>query len=152
MRAKINRIEKQVNFLESNKDYVGCWSNYYYINEYDKVIHKSKIDNKNYLNEFLKKGNICVHSSFMIIADILKKYKYNEKYIYAQDIELYMRLLEKNKLGCLKDYLIRYRINKNTSVDKKLLSYFNSYITCLKYVLKNKNLKTIYYLLIRTII
>lgn len=145
------RLEKQLLFMENNPDYDACWSDFLYIDQFDNVIGKSKIPTKNILHTLIKKGNCCCHSTFFIKKDVLiKSNGYNEKFLYAQDFELYLRLLNGHKIGCLKEYLVKFRVNttRNT-IEKKILSFVFSFSSAIKYAYYNRTFTIKLLLLIR---
>ena len=115
------RIEKQVLFLEQNSDFSFCGTNAYHIDEHGKTIDKSVLpetfeDNK----FFLKFYSTFYHPTVMIRSDVYKKNLYNQEFLYAEDYELWSRLIfEKNLKGSnLQNKLFLYRIFNNQSSEK----------------------------------
>lgn len=106
------RFEKQVNYLENNKEYVACGSRASVINEKGKIINKLlvPIKDSSIRSQFII-GNPMIHPSLMICKDVLKANKllYDENLRYSQDYELIRNLLSFGKLHNLKDKLIFYR-------------------------------------------
>lgn len=92
------RIEKQVAWMESHPDYAICGTNAWYIAENEKRIGKSRIPATNeeinrakyYISPFL-------HPSVLVLKKILETYQYNDKYLKAQDYELWFRILKNVK-------------------------------------------------------
>jgi glycosyltransferase EpsE len=149
-----DRIEKQVEFMEQNSMYAGCWSEYQLIDQGDNVIGMSHIHNLNFIKRFVTRGNCCCHSSLFLKKEILVELNgYNESYLYAQDMELYMRILESYKMYCLKEYLVQFRENRTrNTLDKILLSFVYSYAAALKYAIKAGSLKIKLYLMVRILV
>jgi len=116
-----NRLEKELDFLEKNKDYVIVGSNLEIIDE-----DKKKIGYRFYPqeNEEIKKTlifkNPFAYSSTMIRLELLKKIFYDEKYLYCEDYDLWFKLLKYGKGKNLPDFLIKYRINKNQIKSRRL--------------------------------
>lgn len=115
------RIEKQVEFLENHTDYGFCGTNAYHIDENGKTIDKSVLpetfeDNK----FFLKFYSTFYHPTVMIRSDVYKKNLYNQEFLYAEDYELWSRLIfEKNLKGSnLQNKFFLYRIFNNQSSEK----------------------------------
>lgn len=109
-----DRIKEQLKFLENNLDIDFCGTNAIIINENGKERGTTKIptgatDCKNYF----RYGNVFIHPSVMLRADILQKNLYSENFKYAQDYELWGRLLFKeNKKGLnLNQNLLYYRVS-----------------------------------------
>lgn len=123
------RIEKQVNFLEKNRNIVMCGT---------QRIIENKIQNRTYrdylptkLTDIRKSAlykNPFFHSSVMIRKKILFDVGfYNEKYKYIQDLELWSRIIYKYQCENLPDILCKkYIDNKRISFNKKLL-FIRSY-------------------------
>lgn len=112
------RIAKQVAFLESNPDYVMCGTNAWHINENGKKIGKSTLpltyeDNRFFLSYY----STFYHPTVMIKSEVYKNNKYDEKFIYAEDYELWCRIVFKEKLKVynLNEKLFKYRILKAQS-------------------------------------
>lgn len=104
-----NRIEKQVNFLDNNLKISAVGSNAKVILHYKKNLEyftnlplSSKEIQKKiyYLNPIL-------HSSLCIRTEILRKFYYDEKYIFAQDYNLWINMVNSGIKFCnLKENLI----------------------------------------------
>ncbi len=110
------RIEKQVAFLESNPNYAMCGTNAWLINKWGEKIGESCLpirfeDNKFFLTFY----STFYHPTVMFRAHILKENQYSEKFPYAEDYELWCRLVfEKElKITNIKEKLLEYRIFKN---------------------------------------
>lgn len=109
------RIEKQINFLERNKDFglVSSW--FKIIDEQGVLIKNIKL---NYCPEeiFLNLHffNCIVHSSVFFrkeLINITGIYDENKKYI--EDYDLWLRMLKYTKFYIIKSYLIKYRMHSN---------------------------------------
>lgn len=116
-----NRLEKQIEFLESNSDVgvVGC--NVIYINlNGETIANRGAIPTAYHDIRFIMKyKNIMNHPTFVGKTEIFKKYQYRDLQ-YSQDYDLICRLLEDGIIiRNLPDYLLRYRVNPNVSEDKK---------------------------------
>ena len=110
------RIEKQVFFLETHKDYAVCGTN---LIDIDEEGNKIGIENfPAYANdtEFIAKfyTPVC-HPSVMFRADVCENNKYDPKYIYAEDYELWCRMIFENglKIGNVQEQLFMYRKSSN---------------------------------------
>ena len=116
-----NILEKELDFLEKNKDYVIVGSNLEIIDE-----DKKKIGYRFYPqeNKEIKKTLIFkspfAYPSIMIRLESLKIILYDEKYLYCEDYDLWFKLLKYGKGKNLPDFLLKYRINKNQVKSKRL--------------------------------
>lgn len=115
-----DRILKQIDFLEKkeNED-IGILGSYHYIIDgAGRIIgskpYPSTVDD---INSFSFFQNPFSHPSVTIRAHILKKIKYSKDFAYAEDYDLWFRILKHYKGINLKEHLTYYRIHdKNISV------------------------------------
>lgn len=112
------RIEKQVEFLEENPDIAFCGTNAFIINENSKCTGKTSLpitpeDNKFFLQFY----STFFHPTVMIRSEIYKQNLYNENFLYAEDYELWARMIfqENLKGSNLAENLFKYRIFQNQS-------------------------------------
>lgn len=142
------RIEKQVEFLEDNPDISFCGTNAVLINEKGKFIGISHVPQSEgdikigikYLCPFL-------HPSVVIKSEVLKEYKYREEFLFAEDYDLWLRLLESGLRGAnLKNRLLKYRIlnssishsEKSGDIQKNLASSLSEKISTDVYRISDK--------------
>ena len=107
------RIEKQVELLEENSDIAFCGTNAFIINENGKITRKTSLpitseDNKFFLQFY----STFFHPSVMLRSEIYKQNLYDEDFLYAEDYELWARLIfQENLKGTnLSEKLFEYRI------------------------------------------
>lgn len=110
------RFEKQIAFLEKNKDIALCGTWAINIDENGNEIGKYKTP---IMSKEIKKTilfhNPFIHPSVMIRKEIINNIGvYNEKIKYAQDYEYWLRVIKKNKVANLDDFLLKYRIGKKS--------------------------------------
>ncbi len=121
-----NRIQKEVNFLEKNKDYFLVSSSAVVIDENNKKISKLDVG-KNYL-EILKKIyliNSIINSSVMFRKSEIKDDFYKIKYPFFNDYYSWFYYLSENKkIITLKQRLVKYRINLSSSTRQNLKRNF----------------------------
>ncbi len=114
--AEKNRLEKQFTFLKENPDYALCGTWSIIIDENDKVIGKKKgcIEYEN-IKKRIVTTNFFTHSSLFFKKNaIVSAGGYNENYKKSQDYELLLRLIPKNKIKNLPEFLCRYRIRTDS--------------------------------------
>ncbi len=91
-----NRLKYQLNFLKKHPNYAFCGTNGYWIQNMKEMI---KLFTFSEILKDLIADNCFLHSSVMIRTYIFQKFgKYNEKYTYSQDYELWSRLIYRNRL------------------------------------------------------
>ena len=102
------RLEKQILFLESNKDKQLCGSHAVIINEKNELNRglnflwpKSKIN-------FLK-SNTVIHPTLLIRSSWARINKYDEKWTRMEDLELWFRSFESSQCGLIEENLLFYR-------------------------------------------
>lgn len=136
------KIKKQVEFLERNKNFVACGTNvYYFFEEKDLIVLKKFKDIESYVN----------HTSLMFRNDGFR-YKGNSHF---PDHHFEISILgAKGKIGCLQEGLTIHRIRsdgKNLSKNSKLSIMGNVYFLK-ENKLAPKSLMLAFYLTIRRII
>ena len=117
----LERFQKQVDFLESNKDYVLVGSWMIIINEEGEEIDHwdSEVDNEKIKIKLIR-YNPLFHPSIMMRSNSLNKVEgYNDDWRYAQDYELYFRLSRLGKFSNLPEYLLKYRFSKKSITASK---------------------------------
>lgn len=131
------KLEKQINFMEENKDYWLCWTSTIIINSNWKEIEKIKMRNKNEnIKRNILKSNQFIHSSIIMRKKILEEvwWFYDEKWNWAEDYELWLRIWQISKFYNLNEYLLKYRwLETSISRKNQKLQQINSIKLCLKY-------------------
>jgi len=141
--ATPERIEMQVRFLEENPSYglVGC--NAYLINKEKKIVGESLIPQTDHDIQICKVFyNPFYHPTVLLRSEILKENKYDESFIYAQDYELWLRILKKNKGFNLSNKMLYYRVESSKNPEKLKIQALN----CLRALVKNNEDPNEYYL------
>ena len=114
--ADIDRVKKQVEFLENNLEYVLVGSAVTYIDEFGNRLEQDDNRENDYckIKKKMLYRNEFVHPSLLIKKEILvKEGKYKEAN-FAEDYELLLRLISKGyKISNLNQKLIQYRLRAN---------------------------------------
>lgn len=125
------RIEKQVEYLEKNKDVFVLGTKTYLLEDdklYKKDIYIPKSRERYQCWLFFDNSRYITHPSAMLRSSMIKKYgiKYNEKYKKALDYGLWVECVKYGKCRILNEYLLKYRIHKNqiTSLNRSEQIYF----------------------------
>lgn len=114
-----DRIEKQVKYLDEHQEVFICGTS-------AKLFEDAKGIKTIYLNsmeeikvQLLYRATL-IHPTVMIRRQVFNEYKYNEKFKYSQDFELWSRVIEKYKIAFLPFIGLNYRVhNKQVSIEKK---------------------------------
>ena len=151
--SDVDKIKKQVEFMEKNPDYALVGTNALVINEKGDIIGKIVYPEK---NEVIRRKilikNQFLHSSVMFRKKVAKKcglYDQEEKYV--EDYGLWLRIGQYYKFANLPFYGLKYRLNpqgetatKNRQqvinsfklVKKFKNKYPNFILACVKWILR----------------
>ena len=110
------RLEKQVNFLNTHPDTALVGSGGYLINNSGhKVSTINVISRESAIRRFMTRLNLFIHSSIMVRRRIIEDIgRYREKFRYAQDYDLILRVNDKHKLSNVPDHLVGWRISSTS--------------------------------------
>lgn len=109
------RLEKQVQFMETNSQVLASSSWIQYIDESGQILDriiKNKFDAKELRTEILSNSVLAHPASIYhrIINGV--PVKYDESFLYAQDYALWVWILQYGELSNIQDVLIFYRTSK----------------------------------------
>jgi len=121
------RLEKQVEFLKVNKEYVLCGSYFQTIDTSGKVLKNVKFpDNDLDAQSYLLLHNCFCHSAIMMRAGIAKELKYDPEYQVCEDYDLWYRISRKGKIINLPIFMSLYRLHSgNISLTKREIMFTN---------------------------
>jgi glycosyltransferase involved in cell wall biosynthesis len=118
-----DRFEKQINFLNLNLDIsmCGAWADFIDADENFLKTYKRPITDKEIKKKIIF-HNPFIHSTVMIRKEIFSKVGlYNESFRFAQDYELWTRVVSKFKTANLSEVLLKYRVlNESITKSKNL--------------------------------
>jgi len=120
----VTRLEKQYEFLKSHPEIVLVATSASIIDSNNNEIFPKHYQlSPDQISKFLKRHNIIVHGSVMFRKkEILDLGCYREHFKYAQDYELWLRLIEKHKISIIPKYLYKIKISiENLSMRSGLL-------------------------------
>lgn len=115
-----NRLVKQYEFMEKNKDIGLCGTHVEVFNKSNSRIHRCPIENEE-IRVLQIFNSAFAHPTVMIRNRILKKYnlKYDSYYDGMEDYHLWIKISEVSKVANLNDVLLKYRDHDN-QVTKKM--------------------------------
>jgi glycosyltransferase involved in cell wall biosynthesis len=111
------RFEKQLEFLDSHREYVLVGSFQEVINSSGQRIGVIRHPiNHEEIDHLQLKGCCCLsHSSVMLRASAVKSLNgYDPQFAYAEDLELWLRMAEHGKIANIPEVLILYRIHEDS--------------------------------------
>ena len=118
------RLEKEVEFLEQNRNVGLVGTDYLFINEKGKVVYIVKcLNGSRELKEKLLEGNQLGHGSVMLRRECIDEVgTYREEFKFAQDFDFTLRIAEAYDVANIPKSLYKWRINiDSVSVKKKTL-------------------------------
>lgn len=145
--SDLTRIEKQVEFLESNLDIALVGTKVEYINE-EGIIERQdgyRPITSNAIREHLKYHNAFAHPTIMFVKDKLIEIGGYNDVSCAEDYELFTRYVySNNKVANINEVLLKYRVRKNSISQQNKVKQFMvaEYISLIyRKNLKNQNIK-----------
>ncbi|MEW6417131.1 MAG: glycosyltransferase family 2 protein [Nitrospirota bacterium] len=113
--SMMQRIQKQVEYLEENRNVAILGTDYFPIDKTGKRIHAKLLMpiNSNEIKKSVFKFNPFIHSSVMIRRTVIEEFGgYDERFELAHDYELVLRILNKHEGYNLPEELVAFRIDK----------------------------------------
>lgn len=122
----LDRIEKQIKYLEQNEEIDLLGTSAYIINENDEIISEFNIlSNENKIKRKMKYTNSFIHPTLMIKRGILEKIGLYRDFPCAQDYDLILRIIDfGGKVTNLSEKLLYYRIREKSLTLQKGLFQF----------------------------
>lgn len=122
----LDKIEKQVNFMESNNQYAMCYGNYIMFTDDGK---EKNIDVKNpksgFIFDRLIMGNFIPAVTQMIRKDVFNDVGLFDESLYIEDWDMWLRISNKYQVGYLDAYLAYYRKHE-TNISHQTLKMYES--------------------------
>jgi len=134
-----NRLEIQLEYLEKNKDITCVGGSSEIIDVDGKIvgIKKSITDGELLKFHMMIKNQISHPTTMFRKSEIVQIGGYNENFVYAQDYELWCRLLERGfNISSIDNILIKYR-NYNASITQGKETKDTAYSFALKTIFRN---------------
>ena len=123
----LDKIEKQVLFMEHNKEYGMCYGNMIQLDN-KKIVNKTKVKNaKNgfVFDELLMFNFVIPALTVMIKKDIFNSIGFFDEKSFIEDYDMWLRISDKYKIGYLNQYLGYYRIHE-TNISKQTLNMYKA--------------------------
>lgn len=140
--AHPTRFEKQVDFLDNNKNVGVCGTYQHHFGEKVDIIHEPPIEHEQIKSNLLFACDVC-HSTLMLRrqAFLDNNLFYNDNY-FAEDFELWLRAVKFMQFHTLPEVLGEYRVTEdNISVKKKELLNIESGKLVLRSLSENLNIE-----------
>ena len=106
------RLEKQLNFLVNNQDYILVSSR---ISSFGSVsnFYSRSLTNDQIIQELLS-NNCIYHSTVMLNKLLLKDEIYRSSFLHAEDYDLWTRICLLGKMIVLDEVLLKYRVHEDS--------------------------------------
>jgi len=115
-----SRIEKQVEFLTKNPEYVMCGTYFQTIDSSGRFLKKVEFPaNNRDAQSFLLLHNCFCHSSIMMRTNIAKELRYDENFQICEDYDLWVRISRIGKIINLPEFTTLYRVHENNISTRK---------------------------------
>lgn len=138
-----DRLEKQVNFLEKNKEIICLGSYMKEIDENNQIIGKRTVSTNHsqiYEKMFYTMG--IQSPALMINRDLVpKNFSWCKNYGILDDLDLLFKLINFGKFANLNEYLMLYRIHKNNLSLKNIKKTFKEALMIRKDAVKKYHYK-----------
>lgn len=120
-----DKVEKQVEFFETNPDFVLCYGRMVFIDENGNIIKeaKTKYNKSGYIFDQLMYRCFITLPTVMVKTDILKEFGFDSNY-FLEDYPLWLKIAKKYKIGFLDEQLTYYRLhgsNVSNNLDKMVI-------------------------------
>lgn len=142
------KLQKQVDFLDSNPDYVLCFHQVDVLKTNGEIIDDfiTKVpENYETIETLARLGNY-IHTPSVVFRNIIKEFPFEFELTPIGDYFLYMMLVEHGKLKYLEDKMAVYRYNVGVFSQMTGLKIANSNVrmySCMISYLKNEEIKKI---------
>lgn len=151
---KIDKLEKQIKFLDCNPKYGACFTQVNIIDENGNLSNDNEIFNlfnlagnrsqKEWVHHFFYQGNCLCNPSVLMKKSALDEIGcyYNVAYVPAQDFELWTRLVKKYPIYLLDEKLTNYRWTESEDKisgndNNSEIAFFNVHTLIKKNLLNN---------------
>jgi glycosyltransferase involved in cell wall biosynthesis len=139
-----DKLQLQIDFLLQNTDIQVVGTNFCFIDENDKILMIKKLPEHHRDIEFMMPIiDSVLHSSILTYKNVLfDSGKYSNEYRYAEDIELFLRLISQGyKMYNLQKPLYKYRITDKPQgyYETQKLNHYKSGLKYLDNFYKEKN-------------
>ena len=134
-----DKLEKQIKFMEQNKNYVMVYSNYYTIKKEKKFIQNNfSLPEGKITKDLLKKYSIGILTT-CVRREVFEKFLFDKNRNIIGDFDFFLKLSLDNSIGCIQEPLAYYRVHDNNLSKKKIEIYINELSDWIELNSKNYN-------------
>ena len=120
-----DKIEKQINFLQKNKDFKIIYSNFFILDENKNkkyIRHKKTLPSGSITQKLLDDYSLGILTVFLE-KNFFQKFKFNNEYNVIGDFDLFINLSKQFKIASIQEPLAFYRIHGSNFSNKKIDIY-----------------------------
>ena len=121
----VDKIEKQIDFLEKNKEFKIVYSNYYVLEEKKNkryLKHKISLPSGSITQKLLDHYSLGICTVFLE-KGIFEKFKFEKNYNVIGDFDFFINLSQKFKIGSIQEPLAIIRIHSSNFSTKRIKIY-----------------------------
>ena len=133
----LNKIEKQVAFMEQNSDYAMSYGKIIEFDENTEIKIEIKNPRSGFIFDSLLFGNFIPAVSQITRKEIFEDIGVFDENLYIEDWDMWLRIAEKYKIGFIDEYLAYYRIHE-TNISKNFYQIIQAEEKILRKYEKNK--------------
>jgi len=115
-----NRIEKQLDFMESNKEVGLCGSFMEFFGDSEKDSVRKYSDKDVILRKLIFRQNPVAQPACIMRADILKKSSGYPNLSLSEDLYVFFKMGEISRFSNIQEVLVRYRVHPESLTSTKL--------------------------------
>tara|TARA_Y100000310_G_scaffold272661_1_gene287773 strand:- start:432 stop:1283 length:852 start_codon:yes stop_codon:yes gene_type:complete len=120
-----DKLEKQIYFLEKNKEFEIVYSNYYILEEKKNkryLRHKTSLPSGFITQELLNYYSITILTAFLK-KSIFEKFKFDNNYNVIGDFDFFINISQKFKIASIEEPLASYRVHSSNFSTKRIKIY-----------------------------
>lgn len=121
----LDKIEKQVSFMENNPDYGMCYGKVIKFDENTKTKIEIKNPKSGFVFDALLFGTFIPAVTQFIRKDVFNDIGLFDEKLYIEDWDMWLRIAKKYKIGYVNEYLAYYRQHE-TNISNKISEMFES--------------------------
>lgn len=118
-----DKLEKQINYMESNPDCAACFTWGRQVNGQGEVVkgieafRQGNRSSEEWMRYFYEKGNCLAHPSILIRTDIYRKLvdDFNKAFRQIPDYQMWVKLISKAKIYIIEEELMSFRWHSSGS-------------------------------------
>jgi alpha-1,3-rhamnosyltransferase len=149
----LDKLEKQVNFMETNRFYPMCFGKTFYVDEDSNILLSEDVNNRRLKGGWLFDDILLfkIHPpvNYLYRTSIFSEVGYFEEKIFAEDYFMNLKISDKYEIGFIDEYLGYHRLTDIQTKTERSEIVANSHLMSIELFKENylyKKAKTMVYL------